>query len=233
MSTRILYLHFLIGLLLSPTLSAQVLETKTQNSEKIRGTRFIPCPNFTGKPYLYDKFLFGEIEFTDGTKIANIGLSYCTYRDELVYYNPNISAQILIDKISLRGFLIQDSKDKTHIFRRLHSTGYSHDESFYEVLSEGKISFLAYRKVNLEPCDTYYSKSGLAYQPAFTYFLYSPDKGFSALNLNRSSFLSKFSKPNQKVVKKLLRKNGIFIADESSMVKALILTKQKGIDLVF
>ena len=229
MSTRIHYLIFILGLLLSVTLSAQVLEMKNQNFEKIRGTRFIPPPNFTGKPYLYDKFNFGEIELTDGTKIANIGLSYSTYRDELIYYNAIISAQILIDKISLRGFSLRDDNGKYRIFRRLHSSGYSHDESFYELLSEGNISFLAYRKVNLEPCDTYSSKSGLSYQSAFTYFLYSPDKGFSALNLNRGSFLSKFSKPNQKAVKKLLRKNGIFIADESSVVKALILIRQKNI----
>jgi len=190
----------------------------------------MPYPNYTGKPYLFDKFIYGEIEFTDGTKINNIGLSYSCYRDELIYYNTEVSAQIVIDKISLKGFSLKESNGRQRIFRHLQSTGFSREERYYEILFEGKISLLVYRKVNLEACDTYYSKSGLAYQPAYIYYLYSPEKGFSALNPNRNSLLSKFSKDNQKIVKKLLRKNGIFLTDEANLIKAWTLIAEKNIE---
>ena len=160
MARIIIYLSILLVILSTSDLLAQNSGTGNQSGKKIRGARFMPYPNYTGKPYLYDKFIYGEIEFTDGTKINNIGLSYSTYRDELIYYNTEVSAQIVIDKISLKGFTLKESNGNQRIFRRMQSTGFSREERYYELLFEGKISLLVYRKVNLESCDTYYSKSG-------------------------------------------------------------------------
>jgi hypothetical protein len=210
------------------SLSAQDQFSEKDNSDRVRGTRFIPCPNYTGKPYLNDKFILGEIELTDGKKIENIGLSYCTYRDELIYYNTTISVQIQIDKISLKGFSILDSNGKKRIFRRQYFDGSFHGECYFELLSEGKTELLAYRKVNLETCNTYYSKSGLAYQPSFAFYMYAQGKGYSPINLTRNSLLSKFDKPTQKLIRKLLRKNGIFIADEESFISAWNLVTESG-----
>jgi hypothetical protein len=233
MTSKILFLISLFGILASTELSAQDTKQINQDIEKIRGTRFIPYPNYSGKPYLNDKFVLGEIEFVDKTKIDNVGLSYSTYRDELIYYNTAISAQILIDKISINGFSFDDKNGKKRIFRRMQRAGSLADESYFEILSEGEISLLVYRKVNLEPCDTYYSKSGLAYQPAYAYYLYDKDKGFSPLSLNRNSLLSKFNKSDQKLVRKLLRKNGVFVSDETSFILAWNLIKEKGISVNF
>ena len=233
MAKTILYLVSILLILSASNISAQSTDTGNQYGEKIRGTRFMPYPSYSGKPYLYDKFIFGGIELNDGTKISNIGLSYSTYRDELIYYNTEISAQIVIDKLSLKGFTLKETSGKQRIFRRMQSNNFSHEERYYEILYDGKISLLIYRKVNLEPCDTYYSKSGLAYQPAYIYYLYSAGKGFSALNLTRNSLLTKFNKANQKIVKKLLRKNGIFITDEVNLIKAWTLISEKDIDINF
>jgi hypothetical protein len=100
-------------------------------------------------------------------------------------------------------------------------------------LSEGKISLLAYRKVNLETCDTYNSKTGMSYQQSFTYFLYSPEKGYAPVNLTRNSLLSKFSKTNQKLIRKTLRKNGVYISDETSFVQAWNLIVENNIPVEF
>ncbi len=233
MAIKIFYTIALFGMFVSSALSAQ--ETKQLNLDqvKIRGTRFIPYPNFSGKPYLNDKFILGEIELNDGTKIGNIGLSYSTYRDELIYYNTAVSAQILIDKISLKGFSLMDPRGEKRIFRRQYYDGSIHDNCYFELLSDGKFSLLAYRKVNLEPCDTYYTKSGLSYQPAWCYYIYSVGKGYSQVNISRNSLLSKFSKQNQKLIRKLLRKNGIFIADESEFTKAWNLIVENGFEPIF
>ncbi|MEI6276250.1 MAG: hypothetical protein WCP08_09680 [Prolixibacteraceae bacterium] len=231
MTNRKFYWFLVFGLLVSASLFAQESIPKNPNSERIRGTRFIPYPNYSGKPYLNDKFIMGEIELNDGTKIANIGLNYSTYRDELIYYNSSVSAQVQIDKISLNGFSLPDKYGKKRVFHRQYCGGSLHGECYFEVLCEGKISLLAYRKVNLESCDTYYSKSGLAYQPGYLYFLYSAEKGYSPVNLTRKSLLSKFNKPNQKLVKKLLRKNGVMLTDEPGFVKAWDLILDNGITL--
>ena len=233
MTSKLLFFLSIAVIFVSASVSAQKTDTNSQNSGKIRGARFIPYPNYTGRPYLYDKFLMGEIELTDGTKISNLGLSYSTYRDELIYYNSAISAQIVIDKISLNGFTIHEPNGNSRHFIRQYCGEYMHDHSYFELLSKGKISLLAYRKVNLETCNTYYSKSGMAYEPAYSYFLYSPEKGYTPVNLTRNSLLSKFTKPNQKIVRKLLRKNGVVIADESGFIRAWNLIEENGIDLAY
>jgi hypothetical protein len=234
MSAKLLYIISLIYLLSTGTsVKAQDIKLKYQDTEKIRGYRFSPYPNYTGSPFLNSQFLLGEIEFLDGTKIGNIGLNYGTYRDELIYYNQDISTQIVIDKISLKGFSFTDKKGVHRVFNRQYYSGSFQGDCFFEVLSSGKISLLAYRKVDLETCDTYQSKSGMAYQPAYVYYFYSKEKGYSPVNLNRNSFLSKFYKPDQKLVKKMLRKNGIFISDETTLVDAWNLVKESSLQINF
>ena len=233
MKRKILLTTLLFVFFTSSFLLAQETVVNNQNIEKLRGTRFIPYPNYSGQPFLNDKFLLGEIELTDGTKIKPVGLNYSTYRDELVYYNTAISTQIQIDKISLKGFSFTDNFGKNRVFHRQFCSASIHDECFFEVLSDGDPALLVYRKVNLESCDTYYSKLGLAYQPAYIYFIYSAEKGYSPLNLNRNSLLSKFDKQDQKSIRKLLRKNGVFISNEASMVEAWNLTKEKDYRISF
>lgn len=231
MANRKLNIVALVLFLLATTsISAQEIQMVNHNAEKIKGSRFIPYPNFTGSPFLNPKFLMGEIEFTDGAKISNLGLNYGTYRDELIYYNSAISTQIVVDKVSLNGFTFTDLSGMKRVFRRLFFDGYFKGDCYFEVLSSGKISLLASRKVTLEACDTYYSKSGMSYQSADTYYLYSPSKGFTPVNSNRNSLLSKFSKPDQKIIKKTLRKNGVYIIDEPSFVNAWNLIVEKKIE---
>lgn len=232
-NTIIIHLFILAEILLAATsLYAQNSQTQRPYNE-IRGSRFVPNPNHPGRSFLYDKFLWGEIELTDGTVIENIGLNYNAYRDELVYYNAAVAAQISIDKVSLKRFSINESNGKKRTFLRLFFNGSFKGDCYFELLTKGSVSLLAYRKVDLGPSDTYYSKTGMAYQPAYDYYLYSADKGFSQIKPGRTSLLSKFDKTNQKVVKKLLRKNGISISDESGLINALVVIAENKIPFVF
>ena len=230
MTNRKFLIFTLLGFLTAISVTAQETSQKNGNTEKIKGTRFIPYPGYSGSPYLTDKFLIGEIEFLDGTKIGNLGLRYSTFRDELIYYNTVISAQIIIDKISLKGFSFTDGQGAKRVFRRQFYNGLLHEERFFEVLSDGKLPLLVYRKVDLETCDTSYNKFGLAFQPSFYYYIYAADKGYSPIKPNRSSLLSKFDKPNQKLVKKILRKKKVQILDESSFISAWNLVVENGIN---
>ena len=233
MTNRILFIIIFFGLVAATSLTAQETQQKNWNTEKIKGMRFIPYPPYSGTPYLNEKFVLGEIDFTDGTKVENIGLRYSSFRDELIYYNTDISTQIVIDRNTLKGFSFTDALGFKRNFRRQYFDLFSHEERFFEVLSDGKIALLAFRKADLETCDTSFSKYGLAYQPASYYYLYSIERGYSPIKTSRSSLLSKFNKPNQKLVKKLLRKNSVQIIDEQSFADAWGLIAKSGIAVNF
>jgi hypothetical protein len=233
MSGRNHYILTLAGLLLTTLLFGQVINPGNQSYEKIRGSRFIPYPNHPGYTFLNDKFLKGEIEFNDGSKLKDIVMNYGTYRDELIYYNSTISAQIVIDKISLKGFSFVDQRGNRRVFHRQFYDGSIKDECYFEVLSEGDIELLVYRKVNLEASNTYYSKTGMSYQPSYMYCLYAPEKGYIPVNISRSSLLSKFGKADQKFIKKTLRKNGVIISDEPGFVRAWNVIRENGLQPQF
>ena len=226
-----------IALLFSATVSAQVKLPENWDTEKIKGTTNYPYPAAAGYPYLTGKFINGEIEFRDGIKIGNIQLRYSKYRDELVYYNKDVSSQVIIDKISLKGFSLTDSTGVRRIFRQLYFNGYSPGNRFFEVLVDGKVSLLVYRKTVLESCAPYSDIFGrlnnMSYQDTFGYYFYQPEKGFEPVKISKISLVSKFSKPDQAVVKKILRKNGIKINNEQGLVRAWRLIADKQLDATF
>lgn len=237
MTNRILtiYTVTLISLLATFSVSAQEKMPKNWDTEKIRGARHLPYPSASGFPYLNDRFSPGEIEFVSGKKVTNIGLRYSSYRDEIIYYNTDIAAQIAIDKISLNGFSFTDVNGIKRVFRRQFYDGYLSNDRYFEVLSDGEITLLAYRKIDLLICPTYNDESGrlknMSYQNNYSYFLYAKDKGYIPVKINRSSLLSKFDKPTQKIVKKLLRKNGVQIIGEPGFIRAWNLIKENGIKI--
>lgn len=239
MANRILtiYIITLFSLLITTSVLAQENIPQNWDTEKIRGTRHLPYPSAQGFPYLNDRFSTGEIEFLSGTKLKDIGLRYSSYRDEVIYYNTAIATQIEIDKISLKGFSFIDENGIKRVFRRQHYEGFYSNDRYFEVLSDGEISLLGYRKVALQICSTYSDEAGnlknMSYQNDYSYYLYSMDKGYEQVKMNRSSLLSKFDKLQQKAVKKLLRKNGVQITNESGFVLAWDLIKENGIKVTF
>ena len=226
-----------LGLLFSLSLKAQDKLPANWNTEKIRGTRLIPYPSVNGSPYLTGKFLPGEIEFMDGEKIGEINLRYSSYRDEIIYYNTTISTQIVIDKMSLKGFSFKDEDGTLRIFRKQYYNGFMSGNRYFEVLSDGDIALLVYRKVGLETCSPYNDESGklknLEYQPNYSYYLYSSDKGYSFVRISKSGLLSKFDKADQILVKKIFRKNHLSVADEVSFIKAWNLIRESRIKVNF
>ena len=237
MANKILYIITLLCLFSESLLQAQQVFHKKWNDEKIKGTRQIPYGSYSGTPFLNDKFALGEIEFSDGIKLDSIPLRYSSYRDEIIYFNKTISAQIIIDKISLKGFSFIDEHGNKRIFRHQFYNGFFPGERYFEVLSDGDISLLVYRKVVLQICPPYNDNSGnlknMSYQQAFNYYLYNAEKGYELIRINKSSLLSKFDKLTQKTVKKLLRKNRVQITNEQSFVMAWNLLKENGIIINF
>ena len=237
MANKILYTFVLFGLLSANSVSSQEVVPKNWNTEKIRGTHHLPYPSYSGNPYLNEKFINGEIEFADGEKIGNLYLRYGTYRDEIIYFNPAISTQIVIDKISLKGFTLEGENGSKRIFRQQYYNGFLPGNRFFEVLNDGDISLLAYRNVILQNCTVYNNESGIPknmeYVQSFNYYFYNIKDGYRPIRIGKNSFLSKFSEPNQKLVKKLLRQNKVRIKDETSFVKAWEMVKANRIGMNF
>lgn len=216
-------------------LQGQVVLPKNWNNEKIKGSRYIPDAYHPGSPFINDKFFRGEIILSNGTRVDNLPLRYNGYRDELIYFNTEISCQILIDKNSIKGFILAGERHRE--FRQQYYNGDPPGYRFFEILDEGEISLLVHRKVTLEPGTVYRDRSGradnMSYIQSYRYFLYQQEKGYEPVKISRRSLLSKFDKPYQKHVRQLLRKNNVSISDEAGFLKAWKLIRENGININF
>lgn len=238
MRTRIVTI-LLFALLFGQTAFIRAQESFTRNwdGQKIKGVRHIAYPTYTGFPFLTDGWVNGKIEFTDGGVADSLFLRYSSFKDELLYYNENVASQIVIDKVSIKGFSFTGTDGNIRIFRKQYYDGYMKGDRFFEVLSDGDIALLVYRKMSLSSTTAYKDESNIlknmAYVSTYQYYFYSPEKGYSLVRLNRNAFLTKFSEADQKQVKKILRKNRVRIADEESLILAWKIVEREGFAINF
>lgn len=212
------------ALLLSLMVCAQQPPVKNWSAEKIKGVRFFPYSTYRGFPFLNDNWIIGNVVFADGELSDTLNIRYSSYADELLYYNRNNSTQIVIDKASLNGFSFVEKNGFERVFKKLNYDGYWKGYHYFEILSEGETELLCYRKVELLNSWTYKDESGkmknMEYTPAYVYYFYSPEKGFTSVRMNLLSLLSKFDKTQQKPIKRMLRKKRIRIEGEGSFIRA-------------
>jgi hypothetical protein len=228
---------FLLAVSYVSTALAQEIPNKSWDIEKIKGTRNLPNPSYDGFPFLTDSWVLGKIELKDGIVIDSLNLRFNSFKDELIYYNKSNASQIVIDKLSLKGFEFNDTDGQIRVFREQYYDNFGKGERFFEVLTDGETDLLAYRKVNLNTSSIYKDNKGMlknmVYEREYQFYFYSPEKGYTSVRMNLAALLSKFAKPDQKQVKKLLRKYRIRVSGEDSFVQAWKVIEKEGYHVSF
>ena len=204
---------------------------------KIKGIRFLPYSLYNGDPFLTEDWCLGKIEFTNGDIADSLSLKYSSYKDELIYYNRDIWTMITIDKASINGFTFTDIDGRARTFIKQYFDNFAKSYRFFEVLSSGEISLLAYLKVILNTTSAYHDSNGnlrnMAYDHNYQFYFYAPEKGYTLVRMNLASLLSKFDKTQQTPIKKLLRKNKIRIQDQYSFIQAWKAIEKEGYKIIF
>jgi hypothetical protein len=230
-------LQLVLFLSVSVLAGAQGIPVAKWDSQKIKGTRHLPYPGFMGSPFLNDTWLLGKIEFVNGDFADSLPLRHSSLKDEIIYYNQKIASQIVIDKASLKGFTLIEKDGQFRQFRKQYFDGFLHGDRYMEVLYDGQIDLLAYRKTSLTGVSPYHDESGalknMAYFNSHQFYCYSPEKGYSNVRISKSGFYSKFTKSDQKEIRKLLRKNRLKISDEKTFVEAWKTVDAAGFSVVF
>ena len=216
---------------------AQESTNPSWDAQKIKGIRLLPYPSYTGFPFLTSEWCPGKVEFTNGEISDSLFVRYSSFKDELIYYNKTAGAQISIDKASINGFEFIDADGRIRSFRKQYFDDYLKGDRYFEILSSGETTLLAFRKVGLTTTPAYHDISGIlknmAYDINYQFYFYSPEKGYTLVRISQSGLLSKFDKTSQKPIKKLLRKSRIKINGESSFILAWKAIEKEGYKVVF
>lgn len=238
MNNQIKYLVIiLMSCFFASPIAAQKPLKENWDAQKIKGARHLPYPSYSGFPFLTDTWLPGKIEFSDGEIADSLFLRYSSYKDELVYFNQTNSAQILIDKASLKGFSFVDQNGINRMFRKQYFDGFIKGDRYFEVLADGETDLLAYRNVELTSTSPYKDESGtlknMIYTNEYQFYFYSPENGYTLVRLNNNALLSKFKESDQKPIKKILRKSKVRVTGEESLVLAWKIIEKEGFKINF
>lgn len=216
---------------------AQVGPAHGWDAPKIKGTRQEIYSIYEGKPYFTDNWCLGKIQLSNGETIDSLYLRYSSFKDELIYFNKQINTQIRIDKSIISAFKFTDENGQLHSFRKQQFDNAAKSERYFEILSEGSVDLLCYKKVNLDEVSPYHDSKGtlknMAYRQEYLYYFYSPAEGYAPVKPSKNGLLAQFDKQSQKPVKKLLRKNKIFISDEFTFIAAWETIEKNGFKVMF
>jgi len=238
MNTKILHI-LLIVLFFANSVIVNSQEPLNPNwdKQKIKGVRYMPYPPYSGSPFLNESWVSGKIEFSDGEVSDSLFLRYSAFRDELLYYNKEIASHIVIDKASISGFSFITGDGITRVFRKQYYDGFMSGDRYFEILSEGETDLIVFRKIILANTMPYKGEGGILldqnYVPAYQYYFYTPEKGFTYIRINTNAFLEKFAEKDQKAIKKLIRKNRIRITEEESLILAWKIAEKEGFKIIF
>ena len=230
-------LIFLLAYSFLQKVNAQEIANKNWDSGKIKGIRYVPYSSYQGMAFMNNTWLPGKVEFTTGEIADSLFVRYSSYKDDLIYYNRAISAQIVIDKASLNGFSFTDEMGRERIFRKYYYDDFRKSDRYFEVLSKGETDLLAYRNVILTTTMPYKDDNqiykNLDYETNYYYYFYSPEHGYTSVRMNMTALMTKFDKSLKRPIKKLLRKSRIRVSDEASFINGWKVIEKEGYKVVF
>ncbi len=129
--------------LIAPTIAfAQGDKTKKSAIQHITGEPYVYYyANFDGLPFYDDDWVKGDITLLSGETYTNLQLRYDTYRDELIYINNVNNNVIIIDKKSIREFILTNKLGQKELFKPIvHPKLHSASGNFFAIILEDSIS---------------------------------------------------------------------------------------------
>lgn len=208
-------------------------------AERIVGKRFNNSYFFDGSQYVIEDWVKGTLFFENGEKQSDVNMRYNSFLDQLIYFNSRASAEILIDKNTITGFSYEYNS-KTYFYKKYNFDNLSkiyllplkEGTIYFEVIYDGFVDFLCFRKTEMLPCPTYISFSGSEKNQKFVhsyrFYFHHPEKGIFSTKIKRSALLSTYSKKDKKEIRKLLRDNNLVISNEYEFGSALKVIESAG-----
>ena len=176
--------------------------------------------------FLYpDEWVDGEITLTDGDKYENVKLRYHAEDDELIAYNEKNKSLYFVEKEQVSAFVMIVGEQERK-FIKGYPKGEDKKGKYFEELYVGNQMFLSDTHVYEQKVSPFKDELGIMrdveYYFRSDYFRYSEKEGYHKMGINRRALITAFPE-HKKAIKKLLRKNNIFIDSEQDMVRAFSL----------
>ena len=181
--------------------------------------------------FLYpDDWLEGTVELVDGDLYPNTKLRLNVKNDELIAFNKNNKKLYTVEKKLVKSFTIEKN-GITQKFVKLKRDKGSDKLQYFEELYSGDLKLLAFRYIYEHKVNPYTDKFGVMrdteYRVRIRYFLSDKNYLLQRIAPKRSAFLNAFPE-HKRAIKKLFRKNKLYLNNPNYMVQACQLLDEAG-----
>lgn len=182
--------------------------------------------------FLYpSEWIDGAVTLKDGDTYENMKLRYHVYEDELIAYNKNNNTLYFVEKELVKSFSFEED-GKTRIFLKLSRAKGNGKQQYFEELYSGTLSLLVFRYMYEHKVSPYLDKLGTMrdteYRLQSEFYLYSENRPPQKILPKRRALLNTFPE-NKKEIKKVLRRNGLYIKEQQSMIQAFRILDEAGL----
>lgn len=183
--------------------------------------------------FLQKEWKDASITLMDGDVFENVRLRYLAYGDEIIAYNDNVRTLFKIDKETVKEFSYKNEGTNEEIkFIKFCSPGVAKGCKYYQELYSGNSKLLAFHYVEEIKVNPYTDKSGILRDSEFklntSYFLSNDTHNLLKIQRKRRSFVKNFPE-HKKEIKRILRKNKVYITNHNSLIQAFTLFDDVGI----
>lgn len=179
-------------------------------SERLTGT-FLPYHSSgNNSPFLSD-WSGGTVILINDARVDKVLLRYDCTKDEILWLRDSDLKTILLDKEKIKGFILQDQEEKPIEFKKvkLPPSIHNENESFVQVLVEGKLSLYLHHKWEMSSLDEIYVRNRYFLCKDGVYIHCKPSKR----NIKR---IFKDAKPT---IKEIITESGLKIRNEDDLIR--------------
>jgi hypothetical protein len=191
------------------------------SEEKLTG-RIITWRDIYPDQFYTKQWCSGSLKLYNDAYVSNKTLKYNGFTDSFFWMLKPEMQQIILDKNFIQEIrLVEPNRMDTMIFRKIGTASKLFPdtiEHFMQVLTEGKISLLVYRKIA-------YTTNSQSYFPCYDYYLVYNGK-WTKIIIFRKSLLEIYP-DKKKELRKLLRKNRLNLRIENDLTRAVNLMNQQ------
>lgn len=179
-----------------------------------------PINNFRGGQFI-NTWSKGAVTLLTGETINDMMLRYDMFSDELLWLRETDFVTGIVNRNIVSSFRIfTDEKELFFEKREVKHPGTDTADSYLQMLAEGELDLMVYRNVVKAVSESRTVDNTI-------YYLYTEDKNFSSVRLNRRSLLNCPGIDRERM-KNVLRENKIAPKNELNFTRAVYLYNQSG-----
>ncbi len=174
-----------------------------------------------GNPFLFSEWNWGAVRFRNGQYAKDLSLQFNVHRNKL-YFQRNGQALEFVQPVAefMMGQVINNDSVAVIYRSGFPVTDKTNEETFFELLADGKIQLLKYNSKQIRVFKGYNQPEKKAYEDLAEYYIFRTDGKMVKIRKDKESLLQALPEQSAKI-EELISSKKIKLKSESGLAKLI------------